>query len=98
MNKNSTSNSFTNENSSEVSILSLCYQNGKLLAFGSDSTLTNLTNSEEIIKFSGKHQGISIHAMETESDSGSHFEHESFETLHKNYVERQNVRNKGEIN
>jgi hypothetical protein len=52
--KNTVSNSFENENVEEASILSLCYQNGKLVGFGSDCCLVNLTDSEEIVKISGK--------------------------------------------
>ena len=91
--KNTATNSFENENVNEASILSLSYQNGKLLGFGSDCSLINLTDSEEIVKISGK-ESVAISAMETEEDSKEHFEEEDFENLHKRYVEKQNVRKK----
>lgn len=71
--KNTVSNSFENENVEEASILSLCYQNGKLVGFGSDCCLVNLTDSEEIVKISGK-ESITVSAMETEEDSGEQHE------------------------
>lgn len=65
--KNSVNNSFENDNLNEASILSLCYQNGKLLGFGSDCSLINLSDSEEIVKISGK-ESVAMSAMETEED------------------------------
>lgn len=76
--------------------MALTYHNGKLLAFGSDTTITNLTNSEEIVKLAGK-QGVSLQGIETEEESAAQFEHETFENIHRNYIEKQNVRKKGEI-
>ena len=63
--KNTVVNSFEIENVNEASILSLCYQNGKLLGFGSDSCLINLTDNEEIVKVSAK-EAVTVSAMETE--------------------------------
>lgn len=64
LNKNIIFNSFINDNFNDIEILSVCYQNNKLLAFSCDSSLMNLTNSEEIIKLSGKTTvSTSIHGM-----------------------------------
>lgn len=60
--KNSISASFSNDTLEKVSVLALTYQNSKLIAFGSDSALTNLTDSQDIVKLNNK-RTASINAM-----------------------------------